>query len=96
MRKIRSDASLLQSAPGGFTAPTDISPLVASLTGFNVTPDNVPRTGLDSKEVKGFVAGVASTFFATVLTRNGDGSPFTNVLSPARLEQQRPLVNKAR
>ena len=32
-----------------FTNPTDISGLVASLTGFNVTRDNVPTTGLDSE-----------------------------------------------
>ena len=35
-----------------FTNPADIRPLVASLTGFNVTADNVPRSGPDTDEVK--------------------------------------------
>ena len=35
-----------------FTNPSDIRSLVFSLTGFTVTPDSVPTTGLDSSEVK--------------------------------------------
>jgi predicted dienelactone hydrolase len=55
-----------------FTSPTDIRPLVASLTGFNVTPDNVPTTGLDSDAVKATVTGIAVDFFGTALERVGN------------------------
>ena len=50
-----------------FTSPVDIRPLVASITGFNVTPDNVPRTGLETEEVKERVNELAVTFFGRVL-----------------------------
>ena len=50
-----------------FTNPTDISGLVASLTGFNVTRDNVPTTGLDSERVKHKVTALAVIFFGTAL-----------------------------
>jgi len=53
-----------------FTNPSDIRALVASLTGFNVTPTNVPTTGLDSDEVKGEVLQLAVTFFGDVLERD--------------------------
>ncbi len=49
-----------------FTDPSDIRPLVASLTGFNVTPTNVPRTGVDSTEVKDDVIELAVVFFGHV------------------------------
>jgi predicted dienelactone hydrolase len=52
-----------------FTDPIDIRPLVASLTGFNVTPDNVPATGLDSNEVKKEVIELAVAFFGHALDR---------------------------
>jgi predicted dienelactone hydrolase len=52
-----------------FTTPTDIRPLVTSLTGFNVTTDNVPTSGLDTDEVKHEVTNRAVTFFGTVLKR---------------------------
>lgn len=51
-----------------FTNPSDIRPLVASLTGFNVTPDNVPTTGLDSNEVKEEVTELAVAFFGHVFS----------------------------
>ncbi len=51
-----------------FTNPTDIGSLVASLTGFNVTPDNVPTTGLDSSEVKETVTELAVAFFGHVFS----------------------------
>ena len=49
-----------------FTEPTDIRPLVESLTGFSVTADNVPTTGLTSDEVKGEVVDLAVDFFGHV------------------------------
>ena len=50
------------------TNPTDIGSLVASLTGFNVTPDNVPTTDLDSSEVKETVTELAVAFFGNVFS----------------------------
>ena len=50
-----------------FTTPSDIRPLVASLTGFNVTPTNVPTTGLESTEVKEEVTELAVHFFGHAL-----------------------------
>ena len=52
-----------------FTNPTDITDLVFSLIGFNVTsnPVNVPTTGLTSDEVKDEVVGLAVAFFGSVL-----------------------------
>lgn len=51
-----------------FTTPSDIRPLVLSLTGFNVTLDNVPTTGLDSNEVKEEVIELAVAFFGHVFS----------------------------
>ena len=53
-----------------FTTPNDIRPLVASLTGFNVTPTNVPTTGVDSTEVNEEVTELAVDFFGRVLERD--------------------------
>jgi predicted dienelactone hydrolase len=50
-----------------FTMPSDITNLVFSLTGFSVTPTNVPTTGLDSNQVKNQVVGLARDFFGRVL-----------------------------
>jgi predicted dienelactone hydrolase len=50
-----------------FTHPSDIRPLVASLTGFEVTPNNVPTTGVDSAEVTDDVVELAVAFFRRVL-----------------------------
>jgi predicted dienelactone hydrolase len=58
-----------------FTSPTDIRAVVASLTGFNVTADNVPSTGLDSDKVKKRMAKLAVKFFSAKLERDGDDVP---------------------
>ncbi len=57
-----------------FTNPTDIRPLVASLTKFDVTPNNVPtvfdgdeQKGLDTDQVKEQVVELAVGFFGRVL-----------------------------
>jgi predicted dienelactone hydrolase len=52
-----------------FTDPDDnIRPLVFALTGFDVTPTNVPTTGLDSSEVKETVTELAVAFFGHVFS----------------------------
>jgi predicted dienelactone hydrolase len=52
-----------------FTDPSDhIRPLVFSLTGFYVTPTNVPTTGLDSSEVQQEVTELAVAFFGQVFS----------------------------
>jgi predicted dienelactone hydrolase len=56
-----------------FTNPSDIRSLVLSLTGFTVTPDSVPTTGLDSSQVKEEVTELAVAFFGQVL--DGDNIP---------------------
>lgn len=79
-----------------FTNPADIRPLVASLTGFNVTADNVPRSGPDTDEVKQGMKELAVTFFGTVLKRVGnDGPHFTRYLAPKWLEKHEPMVDTA-
>ena len=50
-----------------FTSPTDIQPLVTSLTGFNFASSNVPTTGLSSDQVKEQVIELAVAFFGRVL-----------------------------
>jgi predicted dienelactone hydrolase len=50
-----------------FTAPTDIRPLVTSLTGFNFASTNVPTTGLSSDKVKEQAVELAVAFFGRVL-----------------------------
>lgn len=49
-----------------FTNPSDIRPLVASLTGFTITSGNVPTTGLDSSQVKEQVIQLAVMFFGQI------------------------------
>ena len=61
-----------------FTNPTDIRDLVASLTGFNVTQDNVPTTGLTSDEVKEEVIQRAVAFFNCVFTQTNASSCATS------------------
>jgi predicted dienelactone hydrolase len=81
---------------GFFTNPVDIRPLVASITGFYVTSENVPRTGLETEEVKQGVKELAVTFFGTVLKRVGnDGPHFTRYLAPKWLEKHEPMVARA-
>jgi predicted dienelactone hydrolase len=53
-----------------FTDPgDDIRPLVLSLTGFDVTPTNVPTTGVDSTDVREEVVELAVAFFRQALPR---------------------------
>jgi len=64
-----------------FTDPTDIRPLVASLTRFDVTPTNVPTTGLDSSQVKNEVVQLAIAFFGHALEIDSDDNrPFADLL----------------
>jgi hypothetical protein len=66
-----------------FTIPTDIRPLVLLITEFAVTKDNVPRTGLDTEELKEDVIEMAVSFFGPVLRRNADRPSFVSSM-PAR------------
>ena len=50
-----------------FTSPNDIRPITFALTGFQVTPANVPRTGLPSLAVAQQVTDIAVSFFNRVL-----------------------------
>jgi predicted dienelactone hydrolase len=78
-----------------FTTPTDIRPLVATMSG-QPFPNNVPTTGVDTDEVKQAVTELASTFFGTVLKRVGnDGPHFTRYLAPKWLENHVPIVDTA-
>jgi predicted dienelactone hydrolase len=52
-----------------FTRPVDIRPLVLAATGFEVTEDNVPSTGLDSDRVKHVMTWLAARFFGKALKR---------------------------
>jgi predicted dienelactone hydrolase len=61
-----------------FTIPTDIRPLVREITGFDVTRDNVPRTGLDTEALKEDVTEMAVSFFGPVLRRNADRPSFVS------------------
>ena len=54
---------------GSFTQPTDITPIVSSLTGFNVTSSNVPTLGLTTAEVEDQMVELAVAFFGDVLNR---------------------------
>jgi hypothetical protein len=50
-----------------FTSPNDIRSLTFALTGFQVTPANVPRTGLTSLAEAQQVTDIAVSFFNRVL-----------------------------
>jgi len=50
-----------------FTVPKDIRPINFALTGIQVTPENVPRTGVTSLEVAQQVVDIAVSFFNRVL-----------------------------
>ncbi len=78
-----------------FTNPTDIRPLVASLTGFNFTTTPVPTTGLDSTAVKEQVIVLAVLFFGHVLEGDSnDNRPFADLL-PLKFEgQPKPIVRR--
>jgi hypothetical protein len=57
-----------------FTLPTDTRPLVALVTGFSVTPSNVPTTGLDTSKMNQNVIDLAMTFPGTVHNRSSTGA----------------------
>jgi predicted dienelactone hydrolase len=79
-----------------FTNPVDIRPLVGPMTGFDFTSENVPRTGLETEEVKESVKELAVAFFGTVLKRVGnDGLHFTRYLAPKWLVRHEPMVARA-
>lgn len=50
-----------------FTTPIDIRPVVSTLTGFDVTSTNVPRTGIDTLEVNRLMTKLSLAFFGSVL-----------------------------
>jgi hypothetical protein len=50
-----------------FTSPNDIRPITFALTGVQVTPTNVPRTGLSSRAEAQQVTDIAVSFFNRVL-----------------------------
>ncbi len=50
-----------------FTRPVDVTPIVASITGFDVTKMNVPATGLTSDELRPCISVMAITFFEHTL-----------------------------
>jgi hypothetical protein len=50
-----------------FTSPKDIRPITFALTGFQVTPADVPRTGLTSLAEAQQVTDIAVSFFNRVL-----------------------------
>lgn len=85
-----------------FEKPVDIKPLVESLTGSPfppnapTSPPNVPTAGLDTDEVKSGIHELATTFFGTVLKRNGsDGPHFTRYLAPKWLAKHESMVGDA-
>jgi hypothetical protein len=78
-----------------FTTPVDIRPFVFSTIGLNVTPENVPISGLETVEAKAFIKEITVQFFHTVLKREGDRVHFKHFLSPKWLEQHEPIVASA-
>ena len=80
-----------------FTDPVNIIGLVETLApGFQITPESVPQTGLETDEVKDGMKELAVTFFGTVLKRTGrDGPHFTRYLAPKWLEKHEPMVGSA-
>jgi len=79
-----------------FVKPVDIRPITFALSGFYVSPDNVPTTGLDTDVVKEGVTELAVAFFGTVLKRVGhDGIHFSRYLAPRWLEKHVAMVARA-
>jgi pimeloyl-ACP methyl ester carboxylesterase len=65
-----------------FARPVDITPVIKTMTGFQVTPDNVPRQ-LDSDTAMRLVLELANTFFDAVLVKEArPGVHFKQCLSP--------------
>jgi predicted dienelactone hydrolase len=94
--RVTSGAAKDYCSYDAFSNPVDIRPLVASLTGVNVTRDSVPSTGLETDEVKAGMFELAASFFGTVLKRVGnDGTHFTRYLAPKWLEKHEPMIDCA-
>jgi predicted dienelactone hydrolase len=64
-----------------FVNPTDIRPVISAMTGYNVTPNNVPLM-LDSDTAMRLVSELAVTFFDAVLIKKEPGVHFKQYLSP--------------
>jgi hypothetical protein len=65
-----------------FVNPVDIRPLVKTMTGIDVTPDNVPRD-LDTVAAMRLVLELANTFFDATLVKNAQpGVHFKQYMSP--------------
>jgi predicted dienelactone hydrolase len=50
-----------------FGSPTDVRPIVKTLTGFDVTETNVPRAGLTAADLRPRLSEMAVTFFEHVI-----------------------------
>ena len=67
---------------GYFVNPVDVTPLVKTMTGFTVTPDNVPRM-LDTDNAMRLIVELASTYFDATLVKKGQpGVHFKQYISP--------------
>jgi hypothetical protein len=79
-----------------FVNPVDIRPITFALSGFNVTPTNVPITRLDVDEVKEGVTEMAAVFFKKVLKLGGNQTyHFSGHLDPKWLEKHVAMVDRA-
>jgi predicted dienelactone hydrolase len=78
-----------------FVQPTDIRPLVQSITGISVTEALVPRT-TDADQVTTLSSLLAVAFFDAALDQHGsDGLRFTRFLTPKYLTKHEPIVESA-
>ena len=78
-----------------FVDPVDVRPLVKTITGVDVTADNVPRT-LDSDDVARLSTLMAVSFFRAALDEHGsDGLHFTRYPTPKYLLKHEPNVVSA-
>jgi predicted dienelactone hydrolase len=78
-----------------FVDPTDIRPLIFSLSGVNVTEDNVPRDGLDVGDVDRLMRLLTVSFLDSVLDAHGaDGIHYTRYLAPKFLLKKESSVGR--
>ena len=74
-----------------------ISPPESPAASTEITPANVPATGLDTDEVNRVIVEVSSTLFGTVLRDHGSsGDHFTRFLAPKYLIKHEPSVTSAK
>ena len=67
---------------GYFVNPVDVTPLVKTITGFTVTPENVPKM-LDTDNAMRLIVELASTYFDATLVKKGQpGVHFKQYISP--------------